>query len=86
MSGTKTPVDGDPMVALEAPDNGKFTRRTFLKGAALTAGAAAAVGALGSEQLLGALEPAEGAPAATASRCRSWLPSTVVTASPSART
>jgi molybdopterin-containing oxidoreductase family molybdopterin binding subunit len=65
MSGPETPVGGDPKVTREGLDDGRFTRRTFLKGAALTAGAAAAVGALGSEQLLGALEPAEGATAAT---------------------
>ncbi|HTX67760.1 MAG TPA: molybdopterin-dependent oxidoreductase [Thermoleophilia bacterium] len=63
MSGPEAPVGGDPKVTLDGSDDWRFTRRTFIKGAALTAGAAAAVGALGSEQLLGALEPAEGAPA-----------------------
>ncbi len=63
MSGPDAPVGGDPKVVPEEPDHWRFTRRTFLKGAVVTAGATAAVGTLGSEQLLGALEPAEGAPA-----------------------
>jgi integrase len=64
MSGSEAPPAGDREVALKGPDDSRFTRRTFLKGAALTAGAAAAAGALGSEELLGSLEPAEGATAA----------------------
>lgn len=66
MSEAEKPRDAGQDVAPETGGDWRLTRRTFLKGAAVTAGVTAAAGALGSEDLLGALEPAEGAPAPVA--------------------
>jgi anaerobic dimethyl sulfoxide reductase subunit A len=55
--------DGDPRPA--SGDDWRLTRRTFLKGSLVTAGALAAVGSVGADEFLGGLGPAEAAQPAT---------------------